>query len=307
MSCDPPSRRLPLGEQGPGLVGLVEDRGRRPGPTIGPAPTPAAPRAGTGRGREPLTDERELEQRDRAGVHGRRQDGVGARTRPDGPARRVDEAPPGPRPVRRVGDPDPRRRATSGRGSAAGAASTRSSDAASSRVEPGHRPIDREPGRHEPGPRVKCRLGGRPSRAASRFSRQRPALAPRPPPRQPRVAHRVGALERLDGADEDRRGSSLGLRDDVQAVVHPVDKVHVGDTGRPVHDRVAARPPEPRVRCAVVLADVRLDLDDPPDAAAGVAVVADQPRPDQRRRDLEGRPAEEPAQVAQLLIVGGFV
>jgi len=61
------------------------------------------------------------------------------------------------------------------------------------------------------------------------------------------------------------------------------------------------------VRCAVVLADVRLDLDDPPDASAGVAVIADQPRPDQRRRDLQGRPAEEPAQIAQLLIVGGFV
>jgi hypothetical protein len=61
------------------------------------------------------------------------------------------------------------------------------------------------------------------------------------------------------------------------------------------------------VRCAVVLADVRLDLDDPPDASAGLAIVADQPRSDQRRRDLQGRPAEEPAQIAQLLIVGGFV
>jgi len=62
------------------------------------------------------------------------------------------------------------------------------------------------------------------------------------------------------------------------------------------------------MRCEIVLADVRLDLDDPPDATAGVAVavVADQPRPDQRGRDLEGRPAEESAQVAQLLIVGGF-
>jgi len=61
------------------------------------------------------------------------------------------------------------------------------------------------------------------------------------------------------------------------------------------------------VRCPVVLADVRLDLDDPPDASSGVAIVADQPRPDQPRRDLESRPAEELAQVAQLLIVGGFV
>ena len=44
-----------------------------------------------------------------------------------------------------------------------------------------------------------------------------------------------------------------------------------------------------------------------PTRRPGVAIVADQPRPDQRRRDLEGRPAEELAQVAQLLIVGGFV
>jgi hypothetical protein len=60
------------------------------------------------------------------------------------------------------------------------------------------------------------------------------------------------------------------------------------------------------VRREIVLADVRLDLDDPADAAAA-ALVADQSRSDQRRRDLEGRPAEESAQVAQLLIVGGFV
>jgi hypothetical protein len=59
------------------------------------------------------------------------------------------------------------------------------------------------------------------------------------------------------------------------------------------------------VRGEILLADVRLELDDLPDPAAG-ATVADQPRPDQRGRDLEGRPAEEFAQVAQLLIVGGF-
>jgi hypothetical protein len=62
------------------------------------------------------------------------------------------------------------------------------------------------------------------------------------------------------------------------------------------------------VRREIVLPDVRLDLDDPPDTSGGAtaAVIADQPRPDQRGRDLEGRPAEESAQVAQLLIVGGF-
>ena len=52
------------------------------------------------------------------------------------------------------------------------------------------------------------------------------------------------------------------------------------------------RSPEPGVRRPVVLADVRLDLDDPPDAAAAV-VLADEAQADQRRRDLERRPAEE--------------
>ena len=64
-------------------------------------------------------------------------------------------------------------------------------------------------------------------------------------------------------------GPALGLGDHVQAVVHPVDKVHVGDARRPVHDRVPRGPPEAGMRGAVVLADVRLDLDDPADARAG--------------------------------------
>jgi hypothetical protein len=61
------------------------------------------------------------------------------------------------------------------------------------------------------------------------------------------------------------------------------------------------------VRSEIVLADVRLHLDDPPDPAgrAGIA-VADQPRPDERRRDVERRPAEELPKVDQLPIDGGF-
>ena len=49
--------------------------------------------------------------------------------------------------------------------------------------------------------------------------------------------------------------------------MHAVDKVHVGDARRPEHDPVARRRAHPRVRRAVVLADVGLDLDDPPDPA----------------------------------------
>ena len=104
----------------------------------------------------------------------------------------------------------------------------------------------------------------------------------------------------LDRADEDRRRPSLGLGHDVQAVVHPVDKVHVGPARGPVHDGVARGPPEARVRRAIVLADVRLDLDDPSRSPgrAGLA-VANERQPDQGRSDLEGRPAEERPEIAQ--------
>ena len=103
-------------------------------------------------------------------------------------------------------------------------------------------------------------------------------------------AHRLDAVERLDGADEHggRRAGRLGHH--VEAVVHPVDKVHVGQARRPEHDPVACGLAEPGVRRPVVLADVRLDLDDPADAPPG-RVVADQPRADQRarRRRASGR------------------
>ena len=49
-------------------------------------------------------------------------------------------------------------------------------------------------------------------------------------------------------------------------------------------------PAEAGVRRAVVRADVRLDLDDPPDAPAG-RVVADEARAEERPGGLEGRPA----------------
>jgi hypothetical protein len=44
----------------------------------------------------------------------------------------------------------------------------------------------------------------------------------------------------------------------------------------------------------VVLADVRLDLDDPADAARPVRVLADQPPAEDAVGDLEGRTREEP-------------
>ena len=54
------------------------------------------------------------------------------------------------------------------------------------------------------------------------------------------------------------------------------------------------------MRRLVVLADVGLDLDDParPPIRAGVALPNER-QPDQRRSDLEGRPAEERPEIVQ--------
>jgi hypothetical protein len=51
----------------------------------------------------------------------------------------------------------------------------------------------------------------------------------------------------------------------------------------------------------IVLADVRLDLDDPADPPAGAAdgIFPDEAQSDQRRRDVECRPAEERSEVGQ--------
>ena len=89
------------------------------------------------------------------------------------------------------------------------------------------------------------------------------------------------ALERLDGAHEHGGGRAVRFGHHVEAVVHPVDKVHVGPAGRPEHDRVPGGPAEAGMRGTVVAADVGLDFDDPPDAAAG-GVVADEAGADQR-------------------------
>ena len=80
--------------------------------------------------------------------------------------------------------------------------------------------------------------------------------------------------------------------------MHPVDKVHVGDPGRPVHDGVPGGPSEACVGRAIVLADVGLELDDPghPPGAIAVAVariVPDQPAAEQRPAELESRQRED--------------
>jgi hypothetical protein len=54
------------------------------------------------------------------------------------------------------------------------------------------------------------------------------------------------------------------------------------------------------MRGPIVLADVRLDLDDPADASRDSGGVADEAQADERRGDVERRPAEELPEAAQL-------
>jgi hypothetical protein len=199
-----------FGEQGAGLVGLVEAAGddhrvrrgfeRRRQPLR---------RWERGRGREPLADERELEQRDRAGVHGRQErderPGAVAQGRdPDtaglaGSTKRHGTAVQG---GPAYGDPDPGRR-DDVRSRLAGrmAASMRSGEPSVEQVEPGHRAVDREAGRDESRSPGEQRVWGclQPRRLAL-LRAGVSALAPRSPPRESGVADRVGALDGLHGA-----------------------------------------------------------------------------------------------------------
>ena len=78
-------------------------------------------------------------------------------------------------------------------------------------------------------------------------------------------------------------GDAVRFGHHVEAVVHPVDKVHVGMARRTEHDPVARGLAEAGVRGAIVAPEVGLDLDDPTDAPSG-RVVADEARPDERAR-----------------------
>ena len=88
--------------------------------------------------------------------------------------------------------------------------------------------------------------------------------------------------------------------------MHPVDKVHVGDALRPVHDRVPGGEPEPGVGSPVLLTDVGLELDDPAHTPGGVgamrvAGVAYQSRPEECGSRLERGPPDERGGVVQRL------
>jgi len=109
-----------------------------------------------------------------------------------------------------------------------------------------------------------------------------------PQPSFSRRAHRVPALDRFDGTHEQGRGPAFGFGHDVQAAVHPVDKVHVGDPGPSEHRRIAPGPPESGVGRLVLDPDVRLELDDSAGSSA-VRILPNELRADQVPGGVERR------------------
>ena len=101
-------------------------------------------------------------------------------------------------------------------------------------------------------------------------------------------------FERLDGSDEHGRRLAFGSGDDVEAVIHPVDKVHVGDARPSEHDPVPSGLAKPGVRRLVVASPVRLDFDDPAGPPTA-GVVADQASADQCSGGSLGRCGEDGA------------
>src|SRR5437868_11969769 len=89
------------------------------------------------------------------------------------------------------------------------------------------------------------------------------------------IAKAVRILERLDGPDQHRARVAVSFGDRVEAVMHPVDQINVGDAGFPVHERSAPLWPTPRVRCRVVRPNVRLRLNNAA-SASQVAVDVDE-------------------------------
>ena len=140
-----------------------------------------------------------------------------------------------------------------------------------------------------------CGLRGRalgrqaPSAAPSSGGRDRAAS-----PRSPRAARPRGRAPRPGRARvrSPRSGSRTSRRQGTRRRAR-----------RPEHDPVPGGLAEAGVRCPVVAPDVRLDLDDPPDASAG-RVVADQARADESAGGLEGgSPRGGPVEDAQRLRV----
>ena len=87
----------------------------------------------------------------------------------------------------------------------------------------------------------------------------------------PEAGHRFEAGYGLEGADEDAAGLAFGLAGEVEAVVHAVDEVDVGEAGRPEEDCVARGFADEAVGGGVGEAEVGFDFGD----AAGEALAVE--------------------------------
>ena len=154
--------------------------------------------------------------------------------------------------------------------------------------------MDAERHRNEAGPAREASRGHRREPSFYRHGPRIVGLKPRPSesPIAPRRPNRGQPVGRRDGSNQERRRRSGRLRRHVEALVHPVDKVHVGDAWRPEHDAVAGRSAEPGMGGLIFGPDVRLDLDDPAGAQAAGGLLMDEARPDEGVSRLEGRRRE---------------
>src|SRR5271157_2115072 len=86
----------------------------------------------------------------------------------------------------------------------------------------------------------------------------------------------VDVADRFEGAEENGGGVVARAGHDVQAVVHAIDQVDIGMTGRAEHDLGAPGAAAGRVGSEVVRAQIRFGLDDPPDLAAAINAANDE-------------------------------
>src|SRR5262249_11224338 len=99
----------------------------------------------------------------------------------------------------------------------------------------------------------------------------------------------LDVFHRLDGAHQDGAGIAILFGRGVEAVVHAVDQINVGDASFAVHERGATPRTAASVRGGVMRADVRLGLDDAAGAADALVVDVDKHLPKQVAGDGKRR------------------
>src|SRR5580658_1725107 len=114
---------------------------------------------------------------------------------------------------------------------------------------------------------------------------------------RPAALHDLNSSYWFECPYEHAAGLSRGLRHQVEALVHPVDEVHISMPRRPEDDLRASGDAARRVRSQVVAAQVRFRLDDSPGSFAVYQKLAQQVA-----RDFHGRAAVERARQNHLTI-----